>query len=65
LNLSAAINFYSAIVFWDEKRSIKSCVLNCLHLALLADWEFVTADARRLTQINRNISDIIGISENL
>ncbi|MEG5033852.1 class I SAM-dependent methyltransferase [Microcoleus sp. AT3-D2] len=47
LNSRAAINFYSAIVFWDEKRPIKSSILNCLNLALLADWEFVTADARR------------------
>ncbi|MEG3928683.1 class I SAM-dependent methyltransferase [Microcoleus sp. D3_18a_C4] len=47
LNSPAAINFYSAIVFWDEKRPIKSSILNCLNLALLADWEFVTADARR------------------
>ncbi|MCC3410287.1 MULTISPECIES: class I SAM-dependent methyltransferase [unclassified Microcoleus] len=46
LNSSAAIKFYSAIVFWDEKRPIKSSVLNCLNLSLLADSEFVTADAR-------------------
>ncbi|MBE9184550.1 SAM-dependent methyltransferase [Microcoleus sp. LEGE 07076] len=47
LNSPAAIKFYSSIVFWDEKRPIKSSILNCLNLALLADWEFVTADARR------------------
>jgi hypothetical protein len=47
LNSPTAINFYSSIVFWDEKRPIKSSVLNCLNLALLADWEFVIADARR------------------
>ena len=41
LNSSAAIKFYSAIVFWDEKRPIKSSVLNCLNLALLADSEFI------------------------
>jgi hypothetical protein len=35
LNSSAAIKFYSAIVFWDEKRPIKSSVLNCLNLELL------------------------------
>jgi hypothetical protein len=35
LNSPAAINFYSAIVFWDEKRPIKSSVLNCLNLELL------------------------------
>ena len=33
LNLSAAIDFYSAIVFWDQKLSLKSSVLNCLNLA--------------------------------
>ncbi|MEK0196116.1 SAM-dependent methyltransferase, partial [Microcoleus anatoxicus PTRS1] len=35
LNSPAAIKFYSAIVFWDEKRPIKSSVLNCLNLELL------------------------------
>ncbi|XZN90002.1 MAG: SAM-dependent methyltransferase [Microcoleus sp.] len=44
LNSSAAIKFYSSIVFWDEKRPIKSSVLNCLNLELLADSEFVTAE---------------------
>jgi len=33
LNSSAAIDFYSAIVFWDQKLSLKSSVLNCLNLA--------------------------------
>ena len=47
LNSPTAINFYSALVFWDEKRPIKSSILNCLNLAMLADGEFVTADARR------------------
>jgi hypothetical protein len=47
LNSSAAINFYSSMVFWDEKRPIKSSVLNCLNLSLLADLEYLTADARR------------------
>jgi hypothetical protein len=31
------------MVFWDEKRPIKSSILNCLNLALLADWEYLTA----------------------
>jgi len=35
LNSPTAIKFYSAIVFWDEKRPIKSSVLNCLNLELL------------------------------
>lgn len=35
LNSPAAINFYSSIVFWDEKRPLKSSVLNCLNLELL------------------------------
>ncbi|MEG4031989.1 hypothetical protein QUA06_27560, partial [Microcoleus sp. POL8_C6] len=45
LNSQVAINFYSAIVFWDEKRPIKSSILNCLNLARLVDWDFLTADA--------------------
>ncbi len=47
LNSSAAISFYSSMVFWDEKRPIKSSILNCLNLAVLADLEYLTADARR------------------
>ncbi|WP_228042199.1 MULTISPECIES: class I SAM-dependent methyltransferase [unclassified Tychonema] len=47
LNSSAAISFYSSMVFWDEKRPIKSSILNCLNLTLLADLESLTADARR------------------
>lgn len=47
LNSSTAISFYSSMVFWDEKRPIKSSILNCLNLTLLADLEYLTADARR------------------
>lgn len=47
LNSSPAINFYSSMVFWDEKRPIKSSILNCLNLTLLADLEYLTADVRR------------------
>lgn len=47
LNSPAAINFYSSMVFWDEKRQIKSSILSCLNLTLLADWEYLTADPRR------------------
>ncbi len=47
LNSPAAISFYSSMVFWDEKRPIKSSILNCLNLTLLADLEYLTADARR------------------
>jgi hypothetical protein len=35
LNSQAAIKFYSSIVFWDEKRPLKSSVLNCLNLEFL------------------------------
>ncbi|NJK69296.1 MAG: SAM-dependent methyltransferase [Microcoleus sp. SU_5_3] len=35
LNSPTAIKFYSSIVFWDEKRPLKSSVLNCLNLELL------------------------------
>ena len=47
LNSPAAISFYSSMVFWDEKRPIKSSILNCLNLTLLADLESLTADTRR------------------
>ena len=47
LNSPAAINFYSSMVFWDEKRPIKSSILSCLNLTLLADLEYLTADPRR------------------
>jgi hypothetical protein len=37
LNSPLAINFYSSLVFWDEKRPIKSSILNSLNLTALAD----------------------------
>jgi hypothetical protein len=43
VNSLAAINFYSSSVFWDEKRPLKSSVLNCRNLALQADGKFLTA----------------------
>ncbi len=43
VNSLAAINFYASIVFGDEKRPLKSSVLNCRNLALLADGKFLTA----------------------
>ncbi|MFB2768198.1 SAM-dependent methyltransferase [Pelatocladus sp. BLCC-F211] len=36
LNSSLATNFYSSLIFWDEKRPIKSSILNSLNLAELA-----------------------------
>lgn len=33
----AVINFYSSLVFWDEKRPIKSSILNSLDLTALAE----------------------------
>jgi hypothetical protein len=47
LNSPTAISFYSSMVFWDEKRPIKSSILNCLNLTVLANLEYLTADARR------------------
>ncbi|AFZ13777.1 type II restriction enzyme NspV-like protein [Crinalium epipsammum PCC 9333] len=32
-----AISFYSSLIFWDEKRPIKSSILNSLNLATLAE----------------------------
>jgi hypothetical protein len=36
LNSPAAIEFYSSLIFWDEKRPVKASILNCLNLAALA-----------------------------
>jgi hypothetical protein len=47
LNSPAAISFYSSMVFWDEKRPIKSSILNCLNLTVLADLEYLTPGAGR------------------
>ncbi|OCQ96533.1 modification methylase [Oscillatoriales cyanobacterium USR001] len=35
LTSSSAINFYSSLIFWDEKRPIKSSILNSLNLKAL------------------------------
>jgi hypothetical protein len=64
------INFYSAIAFWDEKHPLKSSVLNCLNLAMLADWEFVTAedtentegDKREMNNSDANKFDIMNLN---
>lgn len=37
LTSPAAINFYSSLIFWDEKRPIKTSILNCLNLKALAE----------------------------
>ncbi len=37
LNLPSAINFYSSLIFWDDKRPIKSSILNSLNLTALAN----------------------------
>jgi hypothetical protein len=39
LTSSSAINFYSSLIFWDEKRPIKSSILNSLNLTALAESE--------------------------
>ncbi len=36
LNMSSTIDFYSSLIFWDEKRPIKSSILNRLDLTALA-----------------------------
>ena len=36
LNSPSAIDFYSSLIFWDEKRPIKSSILNSLNLTALA-----------------------------
>lgn len=37
LTSSLATDFYSSLIFWDEKRPIKSSVLNSLNLTVLAE----------------------------
>jgi len=37
LTSSPAIDFYSSLIFWDEKRPIKSSILNSLDLSALAE----------------------------
>ncbi|AFY32445.1 class I SAM-dependent methyltransferase [Calothrix sp. PCC 7507] len=37
LTSPTAIEFYSSLIFWDEKRPIKSSILNSLNLQVLAD----------------------------
>jgi hypothetical protein len=39
LRSTSAINFYSSLIFWDEKRPIKSSILNTLNLTALAESE--------------------------
>jgi hypothetical protein len=39
LTSTDAINFYSSLIFWDEKRPIKSSILNSLNLTALAKSE--------------------------
>ncbi len=38
LTSSLAKDFYSSLIFWDEKRPIKSSILNNLNLTALADY---------------------------
>jgi hypothetical protein len=40
LNSQAAIDFYSSLIFWDEKRPIKSGILNSLNLNVLLKTAF-------------------------
>lgn len=37
LTSPTAIDFYSSLIFWDEKRPIKSSILNSLNMAALAE----------------------------
>lgn len=39
LTSPSAIDFYSSLIFWDEKRPIKSSILNSLNLTVLAKIE--------------------------
>jgi hypothetical protein len=42
LTSASAINFYLSLIFWDEKRPIKSSILNSLNLTALAESEDYT-----------------------
>ncbi|PSM49227.1 SAM-dependent methyltransferase [Chroococcidiopsis sp. CCALA 051] len=37
LTSQVATDFYSSLIFWDEKRPIKTSILNCLNLKALAE----------------------------
>ncbi|MFM7881956.1 MAG: SAM-dependent methyltransferase, partial [Microcystis panniformis] len=37
LNSSLGREFYSSLIFWDEKRPIKTRILNSLNLSVLAE----------------------------
>jgi len=37
LTSQTAIDFYSSLIFWDEKRPIETSILNCLNLTALAE----------------------------
>jgi hypothetical protein len=37
LTSRSALDFYSSLIFWDEKRPIKSSILNSLNLSALAE----------------------------
>lgn len=43
LTSSSVISFYSSLIFWDEKRPIKSSTLNALSLTALAGTNLFTA----------------------
>lgn len=45
LSSSSVIEFYSSLIFWDEKRPIKSSILNSLDLTALAEPEACSSSA--------------------
>ncbi|MFB2880546.1 SAM-dependent methyltransferase [Floridanema aerugineum] len=44
LTSPSAINFYSSLIFWDEKRPIKSSILNSLNLTALVNMTELDRD---------------------
>lgn len=48
LNSPAAHKFYTSLIFWDEKRPIKSSILNCLNLTKLAEESAITTETQFL-----------------
>ncbi len=52
LTSPSAINYYSSLIFWDEKRPIKSSILNTLNLTALIAAEESFYGSKGRSKIN-------------
>ncbi|WP_407276525.1 hypothetical protein [Halothiobacillus sp. DCM-1] len=50
LNSEAAVSLLSSLIFWDEKRPIKTAILNLL------DWSRLDIDSKELHQVEINLT---------